>query len=151
MSGNQNPQFTAVGDIQSCLFGGTALTTSDGSGGTIGTSMEIAFLSSTTNGSYVEAIRLLAVASAAATATNATVARVYVSSISSGSTSTANTWLIIEAALPSITADQTTTATNWYDFPLGFRMPASYTILVSSHIVNVANTNLRAVVFGGDY
>jgi hypothetical protein len=151
MAGNAQPQFTAVGDIQSVLFGGTALTTSDGSSGTIGTSMQIAFTSSSTNGSYVEAIRILAVASTAATATAATVVRIYISSISTGSTSTSNTWLIAELALPAITADQTTTATNWYDVPLGFRLPASYTILVSSHIVNNANTNLRALVIGGDY
>jgi hypothetical protein len=144
------PQFTATGDIQSTLFGGTALTTSDGSGGTIGTSMQIAFTSQS-NGSYVEAIRILAVASVATTATAATVVRVYVSELTSGSTSTANTWLIAELALPAITADQSTTATNWYDLPLGFRLNAGYTILVSSHVVNNANTNLRAVVFGGDY
>lgn len=144
------PQFTAAGDIQSVLFGGTALTTSDGSGGTIGTSVQVAFTSQS-GGSYVEAIRILGVASVAATATAATVVRVYVSSIASGSTSTANTWLIAELALPAITADQTTTATNWFDLPLGFRLNAGYTILVSSHIVNNASTSLRAVVFGGDY
>ncbi len=151
MSGNAQPQFTRQGNIGSVLFGGAALTTSDGSSGTIGTNIFLAFTADATNGSYVEAIRIMAVASAAATATAATVVRVYISSITSGSTTTANTFLIGELALPAITADQTTTATNWYDLPLGFRLPAGYTILVSSHIVNNANTSLRATVFGGDY
>lgn len=150
MSGNQNPQFTAVGDIQSSLFGGTALATSDGSGGTYGTSVIAAFIA-TTNGSYVEAIRILTVASTAATVTAATTVRIYVSSVTSGSSSTANTWLVAELALPSVTADQATVATNWFDMPLGFRLPAGYAISVSSHVVNNANTNLRALVIGGDY
>ena len=151
MSGNAQPQFTRQGNIGSTLFGGTALTTSDGSSGTIGTTMQIAFTADATNGSYVEAIRVMAVASVAATATAATVARVYVSSIATGSTTTSNTYLIGELALPAITADQTTTATNWFDLPLGFRLPAGYTILVSSHVVNNGSTNLRAIIFGGDY
>jgi|SRR5580698_8748180 hypothetical protein len=151
MSGNSQPQFCRQGDISSVLFGGTALTTSDGSSGTIGTTMQIAFTADATNGSYVEVIRFLAVASVAATATAATTVRVYVSTIATGSTTTSNTWLIAEIALPIITADQSTTATNWYDIPLGFRLPAGYTILCSSHIINATNTSLRAVVFGGDY
>jgi hypothetical protein len=151
MSGNSQPQFTRQGNIGSTLFGSAALTTSDGSSGTVGTNIFVAFTADSTNGSYVEALRVLAVASAAATATAATVVRVYISSIATGSTSTSNTYLIGELALPAITADQTTTATNWYDLPLGFRINAGYTILVSSHIVNNSNTNLRAVVFGGDY
>jgi len=151
MAGNSQPQFTRQGNIGSALFGGTALATSDGSGGTFGTSMVVVFSADSTNGSYVEAIRILGVASTAATATAATVVRVYVSNTNTGSSSTTTSFLIAELALPAITADQTTTATNWYDLPLGFRLPASYYITVSSHIVNNANTNLRAVVFGGDY
>lgn len=151
MAGNSQPQFTAAGDIQSVLFGGTALTTSDGSSGTIGTTMQIAYTSSSTNGSYVEALRIFPVSSVAAASTAATVARVYVSTVTSGSTSTTNTWLIAEIALASVTADQSTTAINWYDVPLGFRLNPSYTILVSSHVVNATNTNLRATVFGADY
>lgn len=146
-----SPQFCATGDIQSVLAGAAALTTSDGSSGTIGTNIFVAFTSSSTNGSYVEAIRFINVASAAATSTNATTVRIYVSSITTGSTTTANTWLIAELALPSVTADQTTTALNWYDMPLGFRLNASYTILVSCHIANAASTSVRCVVFGGDY
>lgn len=151
MSGNAQPQFTRQANIGSTLFGSAALTTSDGSSGTISTNIFVAFTADATNGSYVEAVRVLGVASAAATATAPTVARIYLSSIATGSTTTGNTWLIGELALPAITADQTTTATNWFDLPLGFRIPAGYTILVSSHVINTSNTSYRAVVLGGDY
>jgi hypothetical protein len=150
VSANVQPQFTQQGDVQSVLFGGTALTTSDGSSGSIGTSMQLLY-SPGTNGSYIEAVRIMAVASVAATATAATVVRLYVSTVNSGSTATTTAWLIAELALPAITADQTTTATNWYDIPLGFRLPSTNYLLVSSHIVNNANTNLRAIAFGADY
>jgi hypothetical protein len=150
MGANVQPQFTQAGNISSVLFGGTALATSDGSGGTYGTSMQIAFTAGA-NDSYVEAIRILAVASTAATATAATVVRIYVTTTNTGSTSTSNAILIAELALPAITADQTTTATNWYDLPLGFRLASGTYLACSSHIVNNASTNLRAVVFGANY
>jgi hypothetical protein len=150
MGANVQPQFTQAGNIGSALFGGTALTTSDGSGGTFGTSVVVVFTAGS-NDSYVEAIRILAVASTAATATAATVVRVYVTTTNTGSSSTTNTQLIAELALPAITADQTTTATNWYDLPLGFRLASGTYIACSSHIVNNGNTNLRAVVFGANY
>ena len=146
-----SPQFCINGAINSVLVGAAALTTSDGSGGTIGTNIFLAFTAAAVTGSYVEAVRIVAVSSVAATATAATVVRIYISTQTSGATSTANTWCIGEIAMPAITADQTTVATNWQDFPIGFRLPAGYTILVSSHIINNANTALRATVFGGDY
>jgi hypothetical protein len=151
MSGNSQPQFTRQGNIGSVLAGGAALTTSDGSSGTIGTNIFVAFTADATNGSYVDFLRLLPVASSAGTSTNATTVRIYVSSVATGSTTTSNTYLIAEQALPIIVADQTTTADSPWDIPLGFRLPAGYTLLVSCHEANAANTAIRATVFGGDY
>lgn len=150
MSGNAQPQFTRQGNIGSALVT-AANTNSDGTGNITTPTMYIALTADATNGSYVEFVRFMAVASVAASNTAATVMRVYVSSITSGATSSANTWLIGEIALPIISADQTVTATNWYDMPLGFRLPAGYTLLVSSHIAQPANTGIRATAFGGDY
>ena len=150
MSGNVQPQFTRQGNITGVNVL-AANTTSDGSGGTVGTNIYLAFTADATNGSYVEFARIQAVGSTAATATNATVIRIYVSSVTSGSTTTSNTHLVAEIAIPAITTDQTTTANNWYDVPLGFRLPAGWGILASTHIVNVAATAWRVIVFGGDY
>lgn len=149
MSANVQPQFCAVANISSVAFGGAANTKSDGAG-TIGTDIFLAFTPGA-NGSYVEALRIMATATAAATATAGTVARIFLSTQTSGATTAANTFMIGEVAIPAITADQSTTATNWFDFPLGFRIPAGLQILVSSHVVNNASTSLRATVFGGDY
>jgi hypothetical protein len=148
--GNAVPQFTRVGNISSALLT-AALTTSDGSGGTIATNIYVVFTADSVNGSYVEAVRIVPVASAAGTATSATVIRIYVSTITSGATATTNTFLVAEVAIPALTADQTTVGINVFDVPLGFRLPASYTILASSHIAAAANTGYRAVAFGGDY
>ena len=149
MSGNAQPQFTANGNIGSALVN-AANTASDGTGNISTPTMYVAFTAGA-NGSYVEFARVMVVASVAATAGAATVIRLYVSSITTGATSSANTFLIYELALPSITADQTTTATNYYDIPLGFRLPASWTILASTHIVANASTDNRVTVMGGDY
>ncbi len=150
MAGNAVPQFTQVGNVGSALVN-AANTNSDGTGNiTTGPTMYIVFTAGA-NGSYADFARIMVVASAAATAGAATVIRFYYSTITSGATTSANTFLIAEVAVPAITADQTTTATNWIDVPLGFRLPANAVILASTHIVNNTNTGNRVVVFGGDY
>ena len=149
------PQFTYQANNQSTKFGSAALTTSDGSGGTIGTNIFLLYTPGA-NDSYVEAVRVVPVASTAASATNATVVRLYRSTVSTGSTSTTNTHLLAEIALPATTADQTTAAVSWFDIPLGIRLAGSNAstpefLLVSSHVVNASNTNLDATAFGGNY
>jgi hypothetical protein len=148
MAGNTQPQFTAVGNIGSCEV--TAANTNSDGTGNIGTPTIYVAFTAGANGSYVEFIRFMAVSTSAASSSTATVMRVYISSVSSGATSSANTYLIAEIALPVITADQTTIATNWYDAPLGFRLPATWTILVSSHVAQSTGA-IRATVIGGDY
>jgi hypothetical protein len=148
-------QFTQRANIQGALFGSVALTTSDGSGGTVGTNIFLIFTPGA-NDSYVEAIRVIPVASTAASAVSATVVRIYISTVNSGSTTTANTYLVAELAIPATTADQTTTAVNWFDLPLGMRIAGSGAttptyLLASSHIVNASNTNLRSIAFAADY
>jgi hypothetical protein len=150
MAGNATPQFTRQANIGSALVN-AANTASDGTGNITTPTMYVAFTADATNGSYVESARVMVVASAASTAGAATVIRIYISSVTTGATSSANTWLIYELALPAITADQATTATNFYDIPLGFRIPAGYTILASTHNAANANTDNRVTVFGGDY
>ena len=148
MSGNTNPQFTAIGNVGSALL--TAqLTTSDGSSGTIGTNISVCFTAGA-NGSYVESARVIPVANAALAAA-ATVVRFYVSSLTSGATSTANTWLVGELAIQAVNADALTAATGMWDFPLGFRLPASWTILASLGTAANANTGYRTTIMGGDY
>lgn len=151
MAANTTPIFPLTPQVAGIVFGGNALTKSDGSAVTgIGTDIYKVFTAGA-NGSFVERIRLSPVGTTAATATSATVLRVYVSSKTSGNTANTDTWLIYEIGAAAQTADHSTNATFYFDIPLNIKLPASYTILVSSHVANAANTNWEAVVFAMDY
>ena len=91
MAANSNPRFTKIGKISSVLV--TAANTSSQGGGTVATDIFLAFTADSTNGSFVERVRLIPTATAATT-TTASVARVFVSSVASGATTSANTYLL---------------------------------------------------------
>lgn len=145
---NTQPRFTKVGRFGSVLIA-AALTDSSGAG-TIGTNIYKAFTADSTNGSYVDKVRFMATATTP-TATNAGVLRVFLSSITSGTTTSADTFLIGETTVPAVNADNASAAVAPYDVPIGAAIPPGYTILVSQHMAVATNTNWRAVVFGGDY
>lgn len=149
MPGNSDPIYSRVGKIGAVAV--TAANTSSQGGGTIGTSIFLAFTADSTNGSFVRDIRFSATASVAATATTATVARIFISSITSGTTTASDTHLFAEVALAAQTAAQTTTATYPIVVPLNFALPPGYTILITNHAAPAANTQWKAIVTGGDY
>lgn len=148
MAANSNPKFTKNGRVSSVLV--AAGNTSSQGGGTVATDIFLAFTADATNGSFVERVRLIPTATTPAS-TTATVARVFVSSIASGATTSANTYLVGEVTLPAIAADNASAAVIPFDVQLGFALPASGTILVTTHAAPAANTAWRAVVIGGDY
>lgn len=127
-----------------------ANTNSDGTGNITTPTM---FLVATAgaNGSYLDFLRQMATASAAGTATTATVHRFYLSTISSGATTNANTFLFKEYAVPSVSADSASLAQNEIDVPCGFWVPANMTILASTHSAPAANTAWIILPFGGDF
>jgi uncharacterized protein with beta-barrel porin domain len=151
MAAGTTPIFTIVPEIGANIWlpATTANTKSDGVG-TIGTDMLLLFTSGA-DGSFLNKIRFSPSASVAATATTASVIRVYLSTQSSGATTNANTHLIGEIAAPSQTADQTTTATNYLELPLGFAIQTGYSVLFSMHHAAAANTSWKGVCFAGDY
>lgn len=146
---NTDAIWSKVGVVNGVAIGGAANTRTDGNG-TIGTDIFKVFTADATNGSWVSRIRLCAVNTTISTATTATVHRIFVSNKTTGATTQADTWLIQEVAAPSVTPAPTT-CPNFIEVPLNFALPASYTILVSSHHVNAANTGWTAIVFGGNY
>lgn len=148
MAGNTDPIFSKNGKISSILI--TAANTSSQGGGTIATDLFKAFTADATNGSYVSRVRFIPTATTP-TSTGATVGRVFISTISSGATTSADTFLIAEVTLPVIPADNASASAQAFDVPMGFAIPAGYTILVSNHAAPAANTAWRAVVFAGDY
>ena len=149
MPGNATPQFTRNGNVSGVAI--TAANTNSEGVGTIGTTSFLAFTADATNGSFVDTVRFFATASAAATATTATVGRIFISSLASGTTAATNTFCIGEVWLPVLSADSSTQPNSPIDFPVGFRIPPGWTILVTNHAVPAASTQWIAVVIGGDY
>jgi uncharacterized protein with beta-barrel porin domain len=151
MAAGTAPIFSNVPAIGTAIWlpANTANTKSDGTG-TIGTDI-LLLETAGTNGSFLNKIRFSPCSSVAATATTASVIRVYLSTQSSGATTNANTSLIAEIAAPAQTADQTTTATNYLEVPLGFAIPSTISVLFSMHHAAAANTSWKGVIFSGDY
>ena len=144
------PQFAATPKRNGCTWKNstTANTKNDGTG-TIGTDILLAFTAGS-SGSFVERIRLHPTGSTAATATTATVGRIYFSTQASGATTHDNTRLWQEVACPAQTTDQTTTATVPIDIPVGIRLAASDTVLFSMHHAAAANTAWEVTVIASD-
>lgn len=145
------PAFAATPKRNGCTWSNstTANTTNDGTG-TIGTNILLAYTCGA-SGSYIDRVRLHPCGSTAATATTATVGRIYFSTQASGATTNANTRLWQEVACPAQTTDQTTTATVPIDIPVGVRLAASDTILFSMHHAAAANTVWEVTVIASDY
>lgn len=149
MPANTNPIFTLTPTVGAASV--TAANTRSDGNGTIGTDIYKVYTAGA-NGAFFNSVRLAPTASVAATALAATTFRFYLCSIGSGATTPGtNVWQIGEMAAAAQTADQTTVATYFLEFPLNRAIPANYTILVSMHIVANANTAWHATGWGGDY
>lgn len=145
------PAFAATPKRSGCTWSNstTANVKNDGTG-TIGTDILLAYTAGS-SGAYIDRIRVHPAGSTAATATTATVARVYFSTQASGATTNANTRLWQEVACASQTVDQTTTGTVPQDISVGVRIAASDTVLFSMHHAAAANTVWEVTVIASDY
>ena len=148
MPGNSDPLFIRVGKNTSVLV--TAANTSSQGGGTIGTDIFLAFTADATNGSFVRRVDWIPTATAPTT-TTATVGRVFLSSVSSGATTSANTRLLAEVVLAATAADNASTNVSPISIPLDLVLAPGETILVTNHAAPAASTAWRVNVFGGDY
>lgn len=129
----------------------TAANTKNDGAGTIATDMFLLYTAGS-NGAWVGRVRFAVSGSTAATGSTATVARVYISTQTSGATTNANTFRVDEVALPTITTDQTTTQTPVFEVQVNSFLAAGQTLLVSTHHAPAANTAVQAVALGsGDY
>ena len=150
MAANTSPIFSLTPNVGKVTLTTSAANTSSAGGGTVGTDIFKAFTAGT-NGSFIQRIRFLSVATAAATTGVATTLRVFISTVGSGSTTAADTFLIAEQGVPAIASDNSTSAVNYYDVTLNMAIPASTFIHVTQHVAQTANQNWIAVAFGGDY
>jgi len=152
MAANINPIYSLTPNVGSVKITTTsALVRSDGSAvNAIGTDQFLAFTSGA-SGSFVQRVRFIPVASAAAVNSVATTLRVYLSTVNSGTPTATNTNLLGEIGVPIISAANSTAPASYYEIPLNIAIPASRYILVSQHIAQTTNQSWQAIVFGGDY
>lgn len=149
MPANTSPIFTLTPNIGNAKI--TAANTNGAGTGTVATDIFKAFTAGT-NGSFVNRIRFSPCATAAGTATTATVGRVFYSTVGSGATTGGtDTWLVGEITLASVTADSSSAPNNPIELMLNFAIPASSFIHVTNHAAPAANTFWIATVVGGDY
>lgn len=148
MAGNTDPIYTKQGAIGAVAV--TAANTSSQGGGTVATDIFLAFTADATNGSFVREVRWTLGESTIATASTATVGRIFISTVTSGATTSSNTHLWQEVALASQTPSSTTAGVPIV-VPLNLILPAGYTILVTNHAAPAANTHWKAIVIAGNY
>lgn len=149
MAANTQPLFSLSPNMGQISITTASANTSSAGGGTIATDIFKAFTAGA-NGSFVQKIRFMSVATAPTTGV-ATTLRVFISSITSGATTAANTFLFGEVSVPAIASDSTTNATNYYDFVMNCAINANYTILVTQHVAQTTNQNWVCTVLGGNY
>jgi hypothetical protein len=145
MPANTAPIYSIAGRTDSVaanntglVVGPTANTALDGSG-----TLVKAFTAGA-NGSYLQKIRFRPVGSPAAT-----VARVFISSSSTTSSTVTN--LYDEITLPATTLSQTA-ATSIFELPLNFALPANYLLYVTfGTSTGSAGTGYSVVTIAGDY
>lgn len=148
MPANTDPIYTKVG-----AFGAVAVTaanTSSQGSGTIATDIFKAFTADATNGSFVREVRWVLAESTIATASTATVGRVFISSITSGTTTSSDTHLWSEVALAAQTPSSTVAGVPIV-IPMNIMLPPGYTILATNHAAPAANTHWKLEVVAGNY
>jgi hypothetical protein len=125
----------------------TAANTSSQGGGTIGTDIFLLFTAGA-SGAFVERVRFAPTATTPTT-TTATVGRVFVSSQSSGATTSANTHNVGgEATLPAIAAGNATASATPVDVVLNMVLAPNQSLLVTNHAAPAANTQWKATAIG---
>jgi hypothetical protein len=151
MPANKEPVYTLTPKIQSCtpvlVCAGTDGAGFVVSGGTV--THYIAFTAGT-NGSYIKEARIKAATTNGTTAVSATTIRFFVSTVSSGATSGADTHLIAEVAIPTFTP-ATTSASPDFIVPLNFAIESGKYLLCCTGVVAASNTFYKVTTFGGDY
>lgn len=150
MPANTAPIFSLTPNVSSVTITTTAANVKSNGGGTLGTDIFKLFTAGA-NGSFVQRIRFMSVASAAAVTGIATTLRVFLSSVGSGSTTAADTFLIAEISVPAISSSHSTGATNYYDVIINFPIETGMFIHVLQHVAQTTNQNWIATAFGGDY
>ena len=153
MGANTEPLFALTPNVGRCKIPTTyAQVKSDGTSAGSGADFVVKCFTAGANGSYIQRVRFIPVASAAAMNSVATTLRVYLSTVSTpGATTPSDTMLLSEISVPLIAVSHSTNAVNYYEIPLNMAIPAGTYIHVSQHVAQTTNQQWQASCFGGDY
>lgn len=159
MPANTLPIYTKTPHVSAALIpAATAVAKSDGASTGAGNENLYIVFKAGANGSFIQKIRFMVGYTTAATASTATTMRVFLSTVMSnaegaaaGTTTNANTHLVYEVVLPATTADQSATATAFFDVPLNMPIPSGMGVVVGQHVAQANSVTWKATAIGGDY
>lgn len=148
MAANVAPIYPKIPDFDAVAV--TVGNTNSQGLGTIGTDI---FLLKTAgvDGTILRRIRFMPTASVSPTNTTATVGRVFISTTSSGATSSANTHLLAEVTLAAQSANNSASGVNPVDISLDVVIPSGFSVLVTNHSAPAANTVWKVLAISSDY
>jgi hypothetical protein len=149
MPQNTSPIFGLTPRLSGVDITTTAAAARSDAGVAIGTNQFVAFTSGP-SGSYVQKVRFMSIATTPTTGV-ATVLRVHYSTVNTGTPTTSQAFLLGELSVGALASANATNATNFYELPLNFAMPANTYLLVSQHAAQTTNQNWEAFVIGSDY
>ena len=118
--------------------------------GTIGTDIYALFIADATNGGYVQKLRVK-YGGTTTTTSNAAVLKIWVSSVSTGTPTATQAFLLTELVLPATGALSTTTSGPEYEIPIGFALPLGYALLGIITVTQPANFFWSVAAIGGKY
>jgi hypothetical protein len=150
MAANTSPIWTLTPNVSGADITSTVANVNTTAPGTIGTNCFLAFTSGA-DGSYLQKIRFSFVSTTSVISSVNTTLQVYLSTVNTGATSTANVKLIAQVQAAAQTVSAVTTAPYVVEIPLNFAIPASRYLLVTQSVAQTTNANWQALVIGGNY
>ena len=149
MAQNTSPIFGLTPRIGTANITTTAASTRSDGVGTVGTNIFLTFTAGP-SGSFIQKVRFFSVASAPTTGV-ATVLRTFWGTVGTGTLTAADAALLGEISVGALATANATNATNFYELPLNFAIPANTFILVSQHTAQTTNQNWTSMVIASDY
>lgn len=149
MPANTSPIFGLTPKIGTANITTTATSTRNDGVGTIGTNLFLTFTAGA-NGSFIQKVRFFSVASAPTTGV-ATVLRVFLATVNTGTLTASDAALLGELSVPAVPSANATNASSYYELPLNFAIPTGTYILVSQHAAQTTNQNWTSMVIASDY
>ena len=153
MAGNINPIYSKAAALSTAATGiqlllTAAMTQATAFNGTDANTL-LAFTADATNGGFVQKIRFKPYNTSGSTASNATVARIFINNGSTVATATNNTFFG-EVTLPSFTYSATAAQVE-IDYPVNIAIPAGYKIYIGLGTAPGSTNGWQATVVGGAY